>query len=469
MNLKNYLDFYAVLNSDNSTREERRSFGLSSVELKDKPQEQLIKWTDKYIGKLKKPLISDRVNSYLYGVTLTFTIIAFMLGVFSGITLLNYNGSEPVNVVYFMAMVILLPLVTIFLTIFSMYKVNSSTAMLIHLSPAFWMEKVFALLPNKLKNKREDSNFELAISPLILNWLVIKRSQVMALFFSFGLLLSLLAMVATKDIAFAWSTTLDISPETFHSMLGSISFAWKDIFPWAVPSLELIQNSQYYRLGDGLSSSMIENASLLGEWWKFLFVATIFYAIFLRFIVFLFSSYFLKKAIVKSFMLIDGAQKLLNDMNEAIVSTSSIDKERRFVSKNIEYAQTISTLNSSYDFILAWAINRDKIVLINDSVNVMSQNIFEVGGSNSFEKDNSIVNRTKGEVLLYVKAWEPPTMDFIDFVEMLIPNVDKIIVMPIGTSDDFTAREKDLNVWARKLFSLKNNKVWLKEEGYKDE
>ena len=467
MNLKNYLDLYEVLKSDNSTRKERRSFGLLNVELKDKPQEQLIKWTDKHIAKVKKPLQSDTLNSYLYGISLTIVVIAFVIGLFSGFGLLSYNGSEPVNVIFFMAMVIALPLITIILTLFSMIRANSAGAVLIHISPAFWIEKILSFFPNRLKKETKNSFEDLKINPLILNWLVIKRSQMMALFFSLGLLLALLAMVSTKDIAFAWSTTLSISPDTFHNMLNSISFAWKDMFPWAVPSIELVQNSQYYRLGDNLSASMIDNASLLGEWWKFLAFSTLFYAIFLRFAVFILSSFFLKRAISKSSMMIDGVEKLLNDMNEAIISTAAKDEESSFTSKNVEYRRTIATLDSSYDLALGWAIDSDKLMVINDSMSVISPYLFEVGGGNTLQEDNEIINKSKGEVLLYVKAWEPPTMDFMDFLEALLERVDKVVVTPIGTGDNFFTKEKDLNVWARKLFTLNSEKVWLKQEGKK--
>jgi hypothetical protein len=398
---------------------------------------------------------------------LTIVIISFVVGLFSGFGLLSYNGSEPVNVIFFMAMVILLPLLTMFLTLLSMFRANATDAALIHISPAFWMEKILSFLPNKLQNKIKNSEVQLNISPLIMNWLVIKRSQVMALSFSFGLLFALLGMVATKDIAFAWSTTLSISAETFHHMLNVVSFAWRDMFPFAVPSLELVQSSQYYRLGDHLSPTMIENASLLGEWWKFLVFSTIFYAIFLRFIVFIFSSVYLKKAIGKSFMSLDGAKKLLSDMNEALVSTNAKDEENTFVSKNVEYSQTLSSLDSSYDVVLGWAISSNRLLLINDSTNVIALNLFEVGGANSFDEDNEIINKSKGEVLLYVKAWEPPTMDFMDFLELLLSNVDKIVVMPVGDRDDFRARPKDLNVWARKLFTINSEKIWLKQEATK--
>jgi hypothetical protein len=94
---------------------------------------------------------------------------------------------------------------------------------------------------------------------------------------------------------------------------------------------------------------------------------------------------------------------------------------------------------------------------------VIAPNFFEAGGANSLEEDSEVISKCHGEILFYVKAWEPPTMDFMDFLESLLEKADKVIVAPIGTVQQaYESREKNVNVWARKLFTLKSEKVWLK-------
>jgi len=463
MNLSSYLNLYEVLESDTSTRHERRSFGLSHTDLKSDPEKQLLAWTESRKGLLKRPLLSETVNSYLYGITLGAVSVAFIFGLFSGVALLSYNGHEPVNVIYFMAMVIAVPLLTMTLTLFSMFRANRKRSMLVHISPAYWMEKLFALLPNKMEAQLKSHFSEMKISPLVANWLVIKRSQVVALAFSLGLLLALLAMVATRDIAFAWSTTLSISPESFHHLLQTLALPWRDLFPWAVPSLELVAQSQYYRLGEKLAEEMVRNASLLGEWWKFLLFATLFYAIILRFFMFLLSSFGLKRAIGRSFMALDGVEALLNDMNEPMIRTAAKEVEKDFLVNVLEYMRIVHTLDDHYDVVLGWALEREQLHEMNVKMSVVTETVYEVGGANSLQEDSEIIQKCKGDVLMYVKAWEPPTMDFIDFLEMLVSKVNKVTVMPVGTeASEYDYREKELNVWARKLSLLDSEKVWLK-------
>ncbi len=459
MHLKSYLNLYELLKEEKGTHEENRAFGLEYVKYKQEPVTQLLIWTKKHTSSLKRPLLSDTFSTYLYGMTLTLLIIAFFLGFFSGVGLLSYSGHEPVNVIYFMAMVVLLPLVTMTLTLFSMFRANASQSLLVHISPAFWMEKMLRFLPQKAQSSLQ----ELKINPLLSNWLIIKRSQLLALIFSFGLLVALLGMVITKDIAFAWSTTLQVSPKEFHALLYTLAFPWRDVFPWAVPSVELIEQSQYFRLGEKLDMIMIQNAAKLGEWWKFLAFATLFYAILLRLGMWLLSLFGFKKAFKRSFLGLEGANTLLREMNEPIITTSVTEKNKNVVSQGSHYRQEVEDFDSSYDRTLGWAMSDSELRVLNDSMQVITPMAFDVGGTNSLEEDSEIISKCQGEILFYVKSWEPPTMDFVDFLEELTKAVDKVILAPVGTvEDNYLPQTKELEIWGSKLQILKNEKVWLK-------
>jgi len=458
LNLKSYLNLYALLQTYTSSKEERRAFGLTQMTGRNKPLDQLLSWVENHQGSLKKPTLSETFSSYLYTVTLTLLIIGCVAGILSGIALLSYNGHEPVNVVYFMAMVIFLPLLTMVFTLLSIFKAQSAQSVLVHISPSYWMEKILRLLPGKIRDGMDTLN----INPLLTNWLVIKRAQYISLFFSLGLLVSLLLVVATKDIAFAWSTTLQITPESFHRLLDTVAFPWRDVVPNAVPSLELIKQSQYFRLGDTLSEEMIGNASKLGEWWKFLAFSTLFYAIILRLLMVVISSIGLRYALKRSFMTLEGASTLLRDMNEPMISTHATTEEKKFVSASDNGMQSLCHLDASYDVLQGWAISQSQLRVMSDSMQIISPNVYEVGGGNSLEEDSEIISKSHGEVLLYVKAWEPPTMDFMDYLEELLQKVDKVIIYPVGSaSKGYSTDSKFIDIWAKKLSLFKHEKVCL--------
>ncbi|MGB5506516.1 MAG: DUF2868 domain-containing protein [Sulfurovum sp.] len=459
MNIESYVNLNELLKINPYTREENRAFGITHVMLKNKPIEQLLTWIDANKKSLKKPLLSETFSSYLYRVTFALVLIAFALGILAGVGLLSYNGQEPVNVIYFIAVAVFFPLFTMILTLLAMFRASSTESVLVHLSPAFWMEKILSLLPGKM----EENITALEFNSLLANWIIIKRSQIIVLFFSFGLLISLLGVVVTKDIAFAWSTTLHISTEEFHGFLHSLAFPWREIVPDAVPSLELIEQSQYFRLGDKLDDEMIAHASALGEWWKFLALATIFYAVFLRILMCILAYFGFNYAVKQSLLTLDGARKLLREINEPIISTHANIRESTFTPNEKSYSQIVNTLDASYDSIHGWAIPHDKLLLFGDSMQVIAPNYFEAGGANTFEEDSEVISKSHGEVLLLVKGWEPPTMDFVDYLSELTDKVDKVIVMPIGTKkNNYASVDKEIDVWENKLSLSKNMKVWLK-------
>jgi len=456
MDLKSYLHLYALLQTDMSSKEERRAYGISVMPDKNRPADQLLSWTEAHQERLRRPSIGDTLSSYLYVVTLILAVAGFIVGVFSGVVLLSYNGEEPVNVVYFMAMVTALPLFTMFLTVLSVFKVQSTQSVLVHISPSYWMERVMSLFHSKVSVDTD----VLKVNPLLANWTVMKRAQLIALFFSLGLLFSLLVIVFTKDIAFAWSTTLQVTPEAFHSLINAIALPWREWLPAAVPSLSLIEQSHYFRLGERVSEEMIANAPELGEWWKFLLLSTLFYAIVLRLLVYILISFGYSFVLKKSFLTLDGAASLLRDMNEPIISTHASTVEKPFVTSHTDEVERLCHLDASYDVVQGWAIPPSQLQVMCDSMQIITPQVYEVGGGKSLQEDSEVVSKSHGEVLLYVKAWEPPTMDFMDYLEALLQKVDKVIVYPVGqASDGYATESKFIDIWANKLSLFKDEKV----------
>ena len=458
--LKDYIDLYELMQLKSRSHEENRSFGLSHKELLEKPRQLLALWVEKHRHILSQPSVSERLVKILSGTTLFLLILSFILGVFSGIGLLKYSGSEPVNLIYFLAAVFLLPLVTMTMTLIAMLRANQSESLLVHLSPAYWMERILALLPNK--SREMISNFK--VTPLIGNWIVIRRSQELALAFSLGLFLALLGIVASRDIAFSWSTTLQVSPEEFHYFLSMIALPWREFLPQAVPSLELIEKSHYFRLGGRLGSDMISHAELLGQWWKFLAMTTLFYALFLRFLLFLLASVGMRKAIDRAALSLDGVRDLLREMQEPLITTQALTEEKPFGETGKNEITTVKQFKKHYSAVIGWALDYDTILLQNEREEIGAEEIFEAGGLHSLEEDRQVINAAKGDILIYVKAWEPPTMDFIDFLTSLSEKArGSVLLYPLGTPQrNYRATDSEFAIWARKVSVLKKDNVRMK-------
>ncbi|NPA61416.1 MAG: DUF2868 domain-containing protein, partial [Epsilonproteobacteria bacterium] len=114
--------------------------------------------------------------------------------------------------------------------------------------------------------------------------------------------------------------------------------------------------------------------------------------------------------------------------------------------------------------VLGWNFTTDEIELLNDSKKISSQSIFQLGGGNSFNTDKRLIDGLSGVILLYVKSWEPPTMDFMDTLELLVENryIERVEILPVGMAKEFYKNsEDDLDVWRRKVETIKSEKVWI--------
>ncbi len=457
MTLKTYADLYALLRDDRYTNEAYRAFGLEHPSSRFSPLAQLTAWVEAHRKYLEQPTYGERLESYLYYVTLILLAVAFMLGTITGVGLLSYNGHEPVNVIYFLFVALFLPLFTMLLALFSMLGAKRSHNTLVHISPSYWMERFVALL-----GKRTAFLEEMKIDPSVLNWVVIKRSQMAALAFSFGLLTALVAVVATHDVAFAWSTTLQIDAHAFEHFLRTLALPWRSWMPSAVPTLELVEQSQYYRLGGTISPSMIDHAAVLGAWWKFLAMATLFYAIVLRIPFYMLASWGLQKAIGKGILSLEGAKLLLECMNEPLISTHNENQNGTLPTKSLDYPRSVENIAGVYESIEGWSLPKEALRVICDTLKVEAPVCVEVGGNNTLEMDKEIASKASGEVLLIVKAWEPPTMDFMDYLQLLAASAEKIVVMPVGTAEEgYVPNTRHKEVWVRKLAEADLEKVWI--------
>ncbi|RLA71129.1 MAG: DUF2868 domain-containing protein, partial [Epsilonproteobacteria bacterium] len=357
--LKTYIDLHQLIEEYRGTHEENRTFGLLHQKLLSSPVELLNQWVEAHRHRLPHPPLSERLGRILSGATLLLLIVAFFLGIFSGITLLRYNGNEPVNLLYFLGAVFFLPLLTIAMALLAMLRANRAGSMLTHLSPAYWMERIFIFFTDK----NHEINYRVAINPLITNWIIIRRSQEFALAFSLGLFLALMGIVASQDIAFSWSTTLQVTPEAFHQFILMLALPWEAVLPQAVPSLELIEQSHYFRLGGRLNSEMIKNAALLGEWWKFLLMTTLVYALFLRFILFILASLGLKSALKRAILLIGGVRDLLREMEEPLIQSEASAVEKEFEPEKFIGGSIVASVQKAYSFTIGWAFDEATILL----------------------------------------------------------------------------------------------------------
>lgn len=461
LSIKSYFDMAQLLQVYRGTHEDNRLFGLKEESLQKKPIKLLLKWLDTNLYKVTAPLESKKYMEYLNSLNSILGLLAFLFGFFVGVGLLSYSGKAPVNIVYYLIIAVAIPLFSMFITILSLISRGKLANFLRMLFPLHWLEKLVDYI---LSHKKVDSSFKMPFSAEFSKLFFIERVQLFSMIFSIGLFISLIFMVVATDIAFGWSTTLQISVEEFHKILSNIGIWWSGIFPSAIPSLELVDISHYFRLGAKVDNSMVANADKLGAWWRFLAMSTLFYAIGLRFVLWLVTKYLLHRQLKKEFLRLEGVSRILKEFERPFVSTKSQTPEKHLEIRESTKERVTSKRVEKNSTLLGWNYTKDEMRLANDATKIMVKDIIEVGGSNTFDEDEEIANSLKGKVIIYVKSWEPPTMDFVDFLEILIdnPKIDRIEIYPLGTVGKFyKSNSKDIAIWERKIDTIQSKKVWI--------
>ena len=79
-------------------------------------------------------------------------------------------------------------------------------------------------------------------------WQLLYWSQTAAVMFNVAALVTAVMLVTFSDLAFGWSTTLDVPAATASRIVQAIASPWASFAPLAVPSPELVEQSQFFRL-----------------------------------------------------------------------------------------------------------------------------------------------------------------------------------------------------------------------------
>jgi hypothetical protein len=452
--LKSYLDLAQLMKQYQGTHEENRSFGLKH-QLEVLPLLQL--WKEKNLYRITDALDSSKYLHYLTVFSYLFSFLFLLFGLLTGFTLLSYSGREPVNVIYLLLVMVGLPVLSIVLTLLSMYTGNFGAKFFNHFSPLYYLEKIINFF--YFSKKVDLSKF--SFSSNLAKWIFLDRLQLFSFLFAIGLLVSLVLTVISKDIAFAWSSTLEIDTVAFQQALSHLATPWHALLPTAIPSLELVEVSHYYRLGEKLDSNMIQNADKLGAWWKFLAMAMLVYAIALRLLLWIWVHLGLQRTLQKEFFEIVGVEKLLFEFKTPFVSTQAQTIENHLDVLESK-ASAESDLALEYNAILGWNYSEPNLHLIVDAFGVTAASLKIVGGKNTFNEDQAVIGEVEQGVLVYVKAWEPPTMDFMDFLEDLLAKEEifKVDICPLGTStSSYASESRDLQVWLNKLEQIDSAKL----------
>ncbi len=151
-------------------------------------------------------------------------------------------------------------------------------------------------------------------------WLLLSASQGAAVAFQLGALAATLALVVFSDLSFGWSTTLRVDPSSAHHVTTLLSTPWAWLWPEAVPSIELLERTRFFRIASQPAPGV--PPELYGLWWRFVVAALTVYGLLPRLAFFVFVRARLRRGLVRAMLDAPGARRLLRRMQDPLVETT---------------------------------------------------------------------------------------------------------------------------------------------------
>jgi hypothetical protein len=382
---------------------------------------------------------------------------------------LRYDGSAPVNLVGLLGVLVFLPAVLLLATL----------ALLPGRLPGLgWLQDVFASFsPGQwvsawLNRRAPDGRFgwfggpgTVAAAGLrrglrdIGKWQLLLFGQAFAVAFFVASLVVIALRVTFSDLTFGWSTTLRVAPESVVAFVAAASAPFQALWPAAVPDPELVRLSQFNRAADLAP----EQVSRLGDWWPFLLAAVALYGLLPRLLLALLAGWRLRATQRRVLFNDARVQQLFERMATAVVD-HQVDQPETV---SVAVPGPRETPGAGGAQRIAVAADTTALLNWNDAVAPDALPAWcaaHLGGDVAMQLALSTQTPLAQEqarlealtaqfVVVLVKAWEPPLLEFVDFagrVQAALGPEGRVLVVPVGLEGQAPA-PMDLSIWTQTL------------------
>lgn len=454
-----------------------RKIGIELAKNGDKASnDQLDEWLLRLVTEDDRSMLTQ-VESGHRLISFGMVILGLLLGWLTVVGLLQYDGTGRVNLVYLVIVFVFLQLAFLFFTSIAMLPsrvsrwlpgFSSFQEMLRWFSPGRLQSAISRLTPT---GERTEIGLLLGRSRKIFasvgKWQLFSWSQLFGFAFNIAALLSLFILIAVKDIAFGWSSTLDLESNLIYKVTTLLSLPWQSWLPGEVPALSLIEASRYFRLQEAIPAGV--DPELLGQWWRFLMLCLLFYGLLPRFFLMLFCREKLRRAINRTIRYFPGREALLDRLNQRVVETQAGEVESAPQSPNGQVERAAKESHS---------VGGSMITLVNwsgfelEEMNLLERlqkagqfsvsTTYRAGTNCQLEEDLQVIqslSKSAEPIGVLVKSWEPPLGELADFLGDLreAGKAERAIhLLPIALKGgELTVPEqRDIDEWKRFSESL---------------
>ena len=415
----------------------------------------------------------ERVGARLERIRVAITAIIALLGAVLGASValaaFQYDGSQPVNVVRLIALLVIVP--SLFLVaslLFLPGRVPFLRGLQDLIAPLNVGALALAVFRRLARASPElgvafDWRAGRASTGRVAKWQLMRWSQVATVGFNVAALATAVLLVTFTDLAFRWSTTLDAEPQVVTRIVHAMAWPWHALVPSAVPSAELIAESQYFRLDSALASGRA-----LAAWWPFTMLTIVTYGLLPRLVLLVVAGTRLRAA--ECALLLDDTRvtALLDRMGSPAVETAALEHGETATAPSSEAAPYREVTGRARAVIWegcssaagARAHARSRLGLELDAV-------VEAGGSRTLGADrqalDAISSTEPSTVVVFTPAWEPPLLELLDFLGELRRRVgpEHSIVVALIADETRNVTGVEHETWARAVGRLRDPKLYV--------
>lgn len=420
-----------------------------------------------------RPDVGRRLSGARTLATLAMLAIGALGGVAVALAAFRYDGTYPVNVVRLLALLVAPQLVLVALTLLMLPPRVPGLRLLqdalAALNPAALAEALFRRLApdSRIATQILGAGIGRTASGRFAKWQMLTWSQAAAVAFNVTALLTAFLLITFTDLAFGWSTTLALDPAEVSRIVEGLAWPWRELAPTAVPSLELIERSQFFRLESANGFAAGASRDLAG-WWSFTVLAIACYGLLPRVALLAFSAWRLRAATCA--LLVDDPRvaALLDRMATPAIETAADEHESAEGDEARAAAPAPRALGGpARGVIWSHGISREAVYdYARRRLGLELTALVEAGGSPELDVDRRAADEIAagaGPLVVFTPAWEPPLLEFLDFLTALRERAGpdaSIVVAPVAETTE-PADDADRDTWARAVGRLADPRVYV--------
>ncbi|GAB1264023.1 DUF2868 domain-containing protein [Aurantivibrio infirmus] len=429
LNLNRLFDFakYIERDSDSSLvdlQHRDREIGITAQQHSKK--NMLLYWLTKMEAKAN----DSSAQSIELTISFWMSILGSLFGVITMAGLLIVEDQRPVNVLMFLTLYIGSQALLICITLLIALTPRSDTRL--NFFPFENLNPARIFFRRSIRRLSKDVRWEYftEVSRLaLLRW-----GQVFGMAFNFGGIIAFIVILLFTDRSFGWSSTLNLSDDALYKFTNVLSLPWQFFLPDILISSDIISNTRYQSLQTEFS---VDQLALMRQWWPFLFACIIFYGFLPRLILFIVFQFKYNRSLTNTFLHYPGARLIFDRMNTSVIKTKN-DSLSDTTSKMSKAQASTYLANSDKTIVINWAeaIDKNDASEFLSALGINSSEVFTAGISLAQNKkaQEDINNSYKKleNIIVAVKAWEPPLQELRDFLDGLNASIHcEILLVPL--------------------------------------